>query len=346
MTRVADVDGLFTTEYPVWDGRSALTISGPREDGKHGYRFHNTMNNPGWALKKDLGFGEVKTAVESHDAQREEFEMFKVGDRVRITQENFMGVGWVGITGTIDQNKTRAHIVPDTDRPDGLQRTPFYWDDVERILETEPWVKVEDAKAGAYSDDEINAALGVVKEERGLCGEFDDAVARARKPIPFLNRLDEVAGSMNRSDVFRALLSQLEVARNPRPALPNVGDYIRVTHEDGATTPHEGTVVEVEPYETRGAVATVYFDAEKRYPLFVIDQVKEQKYGVFASDVTWEPAEKPEKEWAFGDIVTSGDQPSGSFRAVDKDGALWFDDRGMYTQYAPYKLVWLEDKEI
>jgi len=148
---------------------------------------------------------------------------------------------------------------------------------------------------------------------------------------------------------LRTALTKLDeflAQHKTRPALPNVGDYIRVTYEDGSTDPHQGTVVRVTPYGNRGAAAGIRLDTKPSRELFVIDRFKEQRYGVSGFDVTWEPAEKPEKEWAFGDIVTSTDKPTGEFRAVDKERFPWYITGELYPQYAPYKLVWLAGKEI
>ena len=77
MRRASDVRGLFTTEHPVWEGASTLTISGPDEDGRYGYRFPNTMGGVEWGFKWYLTGDPIKSAVASHDEWREEFEMSK-----------------------------------------------------------------------------------------------------------------------------------------------------------------------------------------------------------------------------------------------------------------------------
>jgi len=284
--RAADVRGLFTTDHPVWGRGSILTISGPDEDGKYGYRFHNTMGELTWEFKEYLTSRPIKSAVASHDKWREEFEM----------RNNQPVEAWV----KVDDNTYRK---PGT-----------------------AWVAVYDGgdsyQPWRMTHDDFPASEWAMTYHM-----------RGHKP-------------KNLRTALAKLEEFLAQHKPPRPALPNEGDYIRVTYEDGATDPHQGTVVRVTPYGMKGAAAGLRLDTKPSRELFVIDRVKEQNYGMFGCDVTWEPAEKPEKEWAFGDIVTSVDKPTGEFRAVDKDGSLWFDTGAMYTQYAPYKLVWLADKEI
>jgi len=308
-----------------------------------------------WEFKEYLIIGPIKSAVESHDKWREEFEMrnnqpaVKYDGRVRIMsrykKDDPVSQDHVGKEATVihseldDENEIFVRL------DDGTLTWAKTWaivgDTAPPQEEATPWVKVDDntyrkpgtAWVAVYDGGDSYQPWRMTHDDFPASEWAMTYHMRGHKP-------------KNLRTALAKLEEFLAQHKPPRPALPNEGDYIRVTYEAGSTNPHQGTVVRVKPYGEEGTVARFYLDSDKNQALFVVDRVKEQDFGVFQNDVTWEPAEKPEKEWAFGDIVTSGDKPTGEFRAVDKDGSLWFDTGAMYTQYAPYKLVWLADKEI
>lgn len=73
-----------------------------------------------------------------------------------------------------------------------------------------------------YTDEQIDAALAVVKEEGDYCGAFDEAVAEA-KNADYLQRLRWVATFRNQTKIYDELVAELN---KPKHGF-KVGDVVR-----------------------------------------------------------------------------------------------------------------------
>lgn len=71
-----------------------------------------------------------------------------------------------------------------------------------------------------FTDEEIDKALAEIKQEHGLCGEFDDAVEKAKKVPSYLKRLKRVAKKYGEEELYEELLEKLQ------PKVWKVGDVV------------------------------------------------------------------------------------------------------------------------
>lgn len=98
----------------------------------------------------------------------------------------------------------------------------------------------------------IDKALAVIKERYDLCYYFDDAVDRA-KNLSLLDRLEFVAFEEGRMDLHTELVKELNKPTYEPPAVPDSGDYVKVTYLDGDTVEGEvGTVMRYRDYNKVG----------------------------------------------------------------------------------------------
>jgi len=180
-----------------------------------------------------------------------------------------------------------------------------------------------------YTDEQIDAALAIVKKEGGYCQTFDNLVKEA-KSLSYLMRLDLVASDHGKQSVFQELLTVLK-----RRDLPEIGRWIEAETVDGWKH-----TFKVTGHRFNREWGTFFRPSENSQELFITWRPNGD---VTRKIVSWKYVEK---QWAVGDLVPAGTpvgkEWSGLYEGAIKDIDRASDFRkGAFSTY-DRRIVWIE----
>lgn len=136
-----------TTFQPGDKVRLTRHVGGDMEEGDIGTVSHVDSHGDVTGVKiegrRDGAWGPGDFAVNMRDIEKVEEEKpveLKVGDKVRIVAGSDFAQRWIGFVCTVEEPARAAAgsawLKPDSDRPDGFKRSPFYWP-IERLEKVE-----------------------------------------------------------------------------------------------------------------------------------------------------------------------------------------------------------------